>query len=115
MSVTALIFATVDGLAILAGAWWINGRYRLALTSVQEKQGGVLSYYRGRLDEVFKGKGRSAEHIVCLFHYILVHLFTPLALAGFLLHTDGNFLIAVGAIIATMQLLQRVYPAEAVL
>ncbi len=115
MSLTALFIAGFLLIVILVGAYWINARYKLALTSVQEKQGGVISYYRGRLDEVFRGQGRSAEHIVCLIHYILVHLFTPFCLAAFLLHTDGNFLVAVGGILASLHLVQRVYPAEPVL
>jgi hypothetical protein len=115
MSMTALITAVFLLIVILAQSYWINARYRLALTSVQEKQGGVISYYRGRLAEVFLGKARSTEHIVCLVHYLLVHLFTPFFLSAFLLHTDGNFLIAVGSIIVSLHLIQRVYPAEPVL
>jgi len=110
MSFTALTIA-ISFIAVLAAStFWIKAQYRTALTSVAEKQGGVVSYYRNRIEEIVSRQSFSTEHWVCAIHYVLLHLVTPFLLSAFLLHTDANFIIAIGAIIASLQLSQRLYP-----
>lgn len=111
MSPIALSAAAVVAAVLVALFFWIRSRYRLALTTVDEKQGGVLSYYRVRLHLLLSGKEHSPESLACLVHYLLLHVFAPLFLAGLILHTDWNFLVAVGAIVVSVQLTQRLFPA----
>ncbi|MBW7857872.1 MAG: hypothetical protein H3C43_06205 [Leptonema sp. (in: Bacteria)] len=112
MSSVALILFIVNLCLIIGGAAWIKTWFQFALTSVEEKQGGVVGFYKLRLAEFFKLQSFSKENIVCGIHYILLHLITPLLLSSFLLHTDANFFVAIGAIVATSQLLVRVFPGE---
>lgn len=110
MSPIALSAASVIAAILVALFFWIRSRYRLALTSVDEKQGGVLSYYRVRLHLLLQGKEHSPESLACGAHYLLLHVLAPFFLAGLILHTDWNFLVAIGSILTSVQLIQRVFP-----
>lgn len=112
MSSVALILFIVNLCLVVGGMIWIKAWFQLSLTSVEEKQDGVVGFYKFRLFEFFKLQSFSKENLVCGIHYILLHLLTPLLLSSFLLHTDANFFVAVGAILTTSQLLVRVFPGE---
>lgn len=112
MSFVALILFLVSLCFVIFGSLLIKNWFQLALTSVEEKQGGVVGFYKLRLIEFFKFTSFSKESLVCGIHYILLHLLTPFLLSSFLLHTDANFFVAVGGIIATSQLFVRVFPGE---
>ncbi len=109
MSSPLLIIASLN-LALLAGlSLQIRSRYRSSLTSVEEKSAGILFFYRNLLFSVFRGN-LAFPGIQCLLHYFSLHLLVPLLGLGVFLRTDANFLVVVLAMIASMQLYQRVFP-----
>lgn len=109
MSVPLLIAAFLNLSVMFGMSLQIRTRYRSSLTSVEEKSAGMLYFYRNALFALFRGN-LSPAGLQALAHYLSLHLLVPLLGLGFLLRSDGNFVVIVLAMFASMQLYQRVFP-----
>lgn len=96
---------------MLAVSLRLPSRYRVALTSIEEKHAGWIGYYRASMGRLFHGQGGLDEWMV-LLHYVTLHLSTPLLGFGLFLRSDANFLVAIATIIVSIQIVQRIYPGS---
>ena len=111
MSISLLTAALIDVALVAFLTTRIRTRYRSSLTSVEEKSAGALFYYRNVLFSFFQGN-MSSPVLESVVHYMSLHLLVPLVGLGFFLRSDGNFLVVICAMIASMQLYQRVFPGS---
>lgn len=102
--VAAFLLVLVGGLS-----FHLDRRFRVSLTSVEEKSAGFLFYYRSLLGSVFSADA-GREHWLALIHYVALHILIPVGGLGFWLRTDGNFLVVIFSLLWSIQLLQRLYP-----
>lgn len=109
LSEPVLVAGVLDLLVVVGLYWMIRLQYQDSLTSVEEKSAGPLHYYRARLAGFFSGNFGKAN-ILVLFHYIGMHLLVPVLGLGLFLGTDWNFVALVLGLVASYQLLHRVYP-----
>jgi len=68
-----------------------------------------VSAYRSELSLFFSGKFHK-NGMIFVFHYLLLHLIVPLSGFGFFLRSDLNFLVFIGSVYWSMQLVQKLYP-----
>ena len=73
MSIPLLTGALIDGILVTVLGLWIRSRYRLALTSVEEKSAGLLFYYRNGISMLFHRRF-SLESFSCFIQYAALHL-----------------------------------------
>lgn len=66
--------------------------------------------YRAELALFFSGKFHK-NGMFFVFHYMLLHLIIPLSGFGLFLRSDLNFLVFIGSVYWSMQLVQKLYPA----
>jgi len=69
-----------------------------------------ISAYRAELTLFFSGKFQK-NGMIFVFHYMLLHLIIPLSGFGLFLRSDLNFLVFIGSVYWSMQLVQKLYPA----
>lgn len=111
MSIPFLLVALIILLLVVGLSFYLDRRYRISLTSVEEKSAGWRFYYRGLISGLFNGDlGR--DQILAALHYVASHLLTPIAGLGLALRTDGNFLVVIFSVLISMQLVQRLYPGS---
>lgn len=94
---------------------YLRKYYNISLIDIEIKEKGFLYFYQFLLALLFNGySGYSKKSLIYLtwFHYLLLHLISPLFLSSFLLKHDWNVLIAIISIIVSMNLYQRVYPSN---
>ncbi|MBI3394218.1 MAG: hypothetical protein HY042_00105 [Spirochaetia bacterium] len=92
-------------------AVFLRRTYQGALTSVEEKNAGLIAYYRQRVVDIFQRR-LSLVSILAGLHFLSLHLLVPLWGFAIFLRSDGNFLVIVLSIIASIQLVQRLFPSE---
>ncbi|GIX41939.1 MAG: hypothetical protein KatS3mg129_1672 [Leptospiraceae bacterium] len=115
MNLILLIISLIFFIFILFLTFIINYFYKTSLTNIDIKERGLLYFYQMQLDSLFRKHFTYRNWsiiILCWIHYILLHLFSPLFFASFLLKNDWNVLIAIFSIIISMNLFQKVYPAN---
>jgi hypothetical protein len=106
--VAAFLLVLVGGLS-----FYLDRRFRVSLTSVEEKSAGFLFYYRSLVGSVFSADA-GPENWLALAHYVALHLLIPLGGLGLWLRTDGNFLVVICSLLWSIQLIQRLYPGPVV-
>ncbi len=109
MSAPLILVAAVLLILVVGLSFYLERRFRVSLTSIEEKSAGLLFYYRSLVGNVFtRDAGR--ENWLALVHYVALHLLIPIGGLGFWLRTDGNFLVVIVSLLWTIQLVQRLYP-----
>ncbi len=94
---------------------YLRKYYKISLIDIAIKEKGFLYFYQFHLGLLFNGYNEySKKRLIYLtwFHYLLLHLFSPIFLSSFLLKHDWNVLIAIISIIVSINLYQRIYPAN---
>lgn len=108
-SISVFIFILIIILLYL-----LKNQYNLSLSSIDIKEKGFLYFIRYHLDSLFRNYGNKNWKIILLswLLYIHLHLFFPFFLASFILKNDWNVIIAIVSLIVSMNIFQKIYPAE---
>jgi len=94
---------------------YIRHYFNNSFLNLEVKEKGLLYFYQIQLDSLFRNHDNYKNLrmiLLCWLHYVTLHLFSPLILASFLLKSDWNVLIAIISIIVSMNIFQKVYPAQ---
>ena len=94
---------------------YIRHYFNNSFLNLEVKEKGLLYFYQIQLDSLFRNHDNYKNLrmiLLCWLHYVTLHLFSPLILASFLLKNDWNVLIAIISIIVSMNIFQKVYPAQ---
>ncbi len=111
MSPPFAVFAALDVIVVIGFAVWLKRTFDSSLPSVEEKNRGMISFYRDHIGRALR-LDINQTSVFSFLHYVALHLFIPFVGLGLFLHSDANFLVIIGAVLASMQLFQRVYPAR---
>ncbi|MCR9141347.1 MAG: hypothetical protein NXI24_03785 [bacterium] len=109
MSIPLIVVAAILLVLVAGLSFYLDRRFRVSLTSVEEKSAGLAFYYRSLLNSVFSADA-GLENWLALAHYVALHLLIPVTGLGIWLRTDGNFLVVIGSLLWSIQLVQRLYP-----
>ncbi len=94
---------------------YLRKYYKSSLIDIEIKERGFLYFYQFHLGLLFNGYQKySKKHLIHLtwLHYVILHFVSPIFLSSFLLKHDWNVLIAIISIVISMNLYQKVYPAN---
>ncbi len=74
-----------------------------------------VKFLKFHLNQIFQKEKNPEQMKIVAFSwmfFVLLHTITPLFFSLFLLKTDGNVFIAIFTILASIQLLQKIYPGQ---
>ncbi len=94
---------------------YIRHYFNNSFLNLEIKEKGLLYFYQIQLDSLFRNHDNFKNLriiLLCWIHYVALHLFSPFIMASFLLKNDWNVLIAIISIIVSMNIFQKIYPAQ---
>ena len=109
------VFSILILIIIIITIIYIRQYFNNSFLNLEIKEKGLLYFYQIQLDSLFRNHDNYKNLriiLLCWLNYVALHLFLPLILASFLLKNDWNVLIAIISIIASMNIFQKVYPAQ---
>lgn len=110
----AFLISIVILISIIVSFYFLKMQYKLSLSSIELKEKGFIYFIRYQLDSLFRNYTLKNWKLILLswFFFFLLHLFFPFFLASFLLKNDWNVLIAIVSLIVSMNIFQKIYPAD---
>ncbi|MFN3603319.1 MAG: hypothetical protein ACK4UJ_01280 [Leptonema sp. (in: bacteria)] len=101
-------------IGILFLYFYLKQEFSNSLISIDVKEKGFLYFLRIHLDSIFRPIYSKNLKLIILswFFFVLLHLFFPFLLASFILKHDWNVLIAIFSLIFSINIFQKIYPAN---